>query len=67
LIFVINILNYRYFHTDLSAFFKNKKKRWKKEGNVKTLFYNKKNTKEKRLQTFITTMRNIWSPRGMGQ
>jgi len=34
----INVLNYRYFHTDSSTFLKIKKKRWKNKKNVKSAF-----------------------------
>jgi len=33
----INVLNYCYFHTDCSTFFKNKK-RWKNKKTLKTRF-----------------------------
>jgi len=38
----INVLNYRYFHTNCSTFFKNKK-RWKNKKTLKTCFYRKIN------------------------
>ena len=38
----INVLNYCYFDTDCSTFFKNKKKRWKNKKLLKTCFFNRK-------------------------
>ena len=35
----INVLNYRYFHTDSSTFFKNKKKLWKNNKTLKMRFF----------------------------
>ena len=54
----IKALNYRYFHTDLSTLFKNKKRLEKMKKTSKTRFYRKI---KKRLQTFITTCRLVYA------